>query len=177
MLVDEVNEKRCNFEKIEETIVEVQRVLSQHGEYLSKNEPRTRALVIDRMLIALGWDIRDPARVLLEHRTNGNAMDYVLLSANGGFLAVVEAKAAEVGPKDKDRRDASGYAQEIGAQYAVLTNGGRWEAWKMMTSMPRKNNMIVEVHLTTGEVTEIASKLGKLHRDVLGVNPKPRCPR
>ena len=147
--------------------MEVQGVLFEHREYLSTNETRTRALVIDRVLTALGWDIRDPAWVRLEHRTNGNAMDYVLLTADGGFLAVVEAKAAEVGLKDKDRRDASGYAQEIGARYAVLTNGGRWEAWKRAPT-PRRDNMIVEVNLTTGEVAEIASKLGKLHRDVLG---------
>ena len=142
-------------------------MLSGHRDYLATNEARTRALVIDRVLTALGWDIREPEWVWLEHRTNGNAMDYVLLSGDGGFLAVVEAKAAVIGPKDKDRRDASGYAQEIGARYAVLTNGGRWEAWEMAPS-PRKDNIIVEVHLATGEVAEIASKLGELDRDILG---------
>ena len=149
-----------------ETITKVRQVLSEHADYLSTNETRTRALVIDRVLTALGWDIRDPAWVWLEYRTNGNAMDYVLRSAAGGVLAVVEAKAANFGAKDKDRRDASGYAQEIGARYAVLTNGGRWEAWKLGPT-PRKDNIILEVHLTTGKVAEIASKLEKLHRDVL----------
>ena len=153
---------------LEQSIREARRVLSEHSKYLSTNETRTRALVIDGVLTALGWDIKDPARVWLEHRTSGNAMDYVLLSVEGRCLAVVEAKAADIGAKDKDRRDASGYAQEIGAQYAVLTNGGRWEAWKMAPT-PRKENIVVEVHLTTGEVAEIASKLGKLHRDVLGM--------
>ena len=153
---------------LEQSIREARRVLSEHSEYLSTNETRTRALVIDGVLTALGWDVKDPARVWLEHRTNGNAMDYVLLSVEGRFLAVVEAKAADIGAKDKDRRDASGYAQEIGAQYAILTNGGRWEAWQMAPT-PRKENIIVEVHLTTGEVLEIASKLGKLHRKVLGM--------
>ena len=152
---------------LEQSILEARRVLAEHGEYLSTNEMRTRALVIDGVLTALGWDIKDPARVWLEHRSNGNAIDYALRSAQGGFVAVVEAKAADFGAKDKDRRDASGYAQEIGARYAVLTNGGRWEAWEMAPT-PRKENMVVEVHLTTGEVAEIASKLGKLHRDVLG---------
>ena len=166
-MADRESGKRSN---LDETIVEVRRVrrvLSEHREYLSTNETRTRALVIDGVLTALGWDIRDPARVWLEHRTNGNVMDYVLLAADGEFLAVVEAKAADVGAKGKDRRDASGYAQEIGARYAVLTNGGRWEAWEM-APMPRKETIIVEVHLTTGEVEDIASKLGSLHRDVLG---------
>ena len=94
-------------------------------------------------------------------------MDYVLLSEKREVLAVVEAKSADSGPKDKDRRQASGYAQEIGARYAVLTNGGRWEAWKMVQGTPRRDNIFVEVHLTTGEIGEIASTLGTLHRDVL----------
>lgn len=152
---------------LEESIGEARSVLSRHSDYLAKNETRTRALVIDGVLIALGWDIRNPGRVWLEHRTNGNAMDYVLLSAGGDFLAIVEAKAAGVGAKDKDRRDASGYAQEIGARYAVLTNGSRWEAWEMAPS-PRKENILVEVHLATGELSELALKLGKLHRNILG---------
>ena len=163
-MADRESRKTDNLEK---TITEVRRALSEHGEYLSANETGTRALVIDRVLTALGWDIREPAWVRLEHRTNGSKMDYVLLSADDRFLAVVEAKAAGVGAKGKDRREASGYAHEIGARYAVLTNGGRWEAWEM-ASTPRRDNIIVEVHLTTGEVAEIASKLGKLDRDVLG---------
>ena len=72
-------------------------------------------------------------------------MDYVLLSSPDQFLAVVEAKAADSGPKDTDRRQASGYALEIGASYAVLTNGGRWEAWKIVQQKPRKENIVVEV--------------------------------
>ena len=66
-----------------------------------------------------------------------------------------------------DRRQASGYATEIGARYAVLANGGRWEAWEMVPGKPRKESIIVDVHLTTGEVAEIASTLGKLRRDIL----------
>ena len=152
---------------LEESITEARRVLTEHYKYLSGNETRTRALVIDAVLIALGWDIRDPARVSLEHRANGNKMDYVLLSLPGQFLAVVEAKPADSGLKDTYRRQASGYATEIGARYAVLTNGGRWEAWEMVQQKPRKDCILVEVHLTTGEIAEAAAKLVKLHRDVL----------
>ena len=31
----------------------------------------------------------------------------------------------------------------------------------------QKKSILVEVHLTTGEIAEIASTLGKLHRDAL----------
>ena len=153
--------------QLEESIKEARRVLTDHHEYLKGNETRTRALVIDDVLTALDWDIKDPARVWLEHRANGNWMDYVLRSPSGESLAVVEAKPADSGPKDADRRQASGYATEIGARFAVLTNGGRWEAWEMVQQKPRNDCIVVEVHLTTGEIAEIAATLEKLHRDVL----------
>ena len=152
---------------LEESIAEAQKALTEHEEYLRGNEPRTRALVIDGVLTTLGWDIKDPARVRLEHRANGSKVDYVLVSSAHDFLAVVEAKAAGLGLKGMDRRQASGYATEIGARFAVLTNGGRWEAWEMGQQEPRKESIIVEVHLTTGKIAKIASDLGKLHRDVL----------
>ena len=150
-----------------EKIQEARRVLSEHYDYLRGNETATRALVIDGVLTALGWDITNPARVRLEHRANGNKVDYVLVSSEGGFLGVVEAKPADSGPKESDRRQASGYAAELGARYAVLTNGGRWEAWEMVQQKPRRETIFVEVHLTTGEIGEIASTLRKLQRGSL----------
>ena len=152
---------------LDKSINEARRVLTEYDKYLRGNETATRALVIDGVLTALGWNIKDPARVRLEHRANGNKVDYVLVSSAGAFLAVVEAKPADSGPKETDRRQASGYAAEIGARYAVLTNGGRWEAWEMVQRRPRKESMVVEVNLTTGQIAEIASTLRKLHRDAL----------
>ena len=113
--------------------------LAAHDNYLRGNELATRALVIDVVLDGLGWNIRDPERVRLEHRVNGkHKVDYALVSTAGGFLAVVEAKAADAGTQGKHVRDASGYATELGASYAVLTNGGRWEAWGMAQGRSRR---------------------------------------
>ena len=152
---------------LEKSIKEARRVLTEHHVYLRGNETATRALVIDGVLTALGWDIKDPARVRLEHRANGSKVDYVLMASAGSFLGVVEAKAADSGSSDMNRRHASGYAMEIGARYAVLTNGGRWEAWEIVQQKTRRQNTFIEVNLTTGEIAEIASTLRKLHRDTL----------
>ena len=154
---------------LEKSIAAARRILKEHYEYLAGNETATRVVVIDRVLTALGWDVRDPAQVWLEHRANGSKVDYVLLSSSREPppLAIVEAKAADSGPKDMYRRQASGYATETGARYAVLTNGGRWEAWEMAQGKPRKESMFVAVHLTTGEIAEVASKLGKLRQEAL----------
>ncbi len=153
---------------LQESIAEARRILTEHNDYLRGNEAATRALVIDEVLGALDWNIKDPSRVLLEHRANGNKVDYVLLSTDDEFLAIVEAKAADSGPKEADRRQASGYATEIGARYAILTNGSRWEAWEIVQKKPRKDSIIVETHLTTGDIANIASKLMFLHRQELG---------
>ena len=153
--------------QLEKSIEEARRVLTIHHEYLKGNETRTRALVIDDVLTALGWDIKDPARVWLEHRANGSCMDYVLRSSSGGFLAVVEAKPSDSSLKDADRRQATGYLAEIGAHYAVLTNGGRWEAWEIVTGTPRRESMFVEVNLATGDIPQLAAELEKLSHDVL----------
>ena len=110
---------------LEESIKEARRVLTEHHKYLSGNETRTRALVIDDVLTALGWNIKDPARVWLEHRVNGNKMDYVLLSSASQFLAVVEAKPVGSGQKDKDRRQASGYAT---GNRRPLRGADKWRA-------------------------------------------------
>ena len=123
---------------LEESIEKARRVLTEHDKYLRGNETATRALIIDGVLTALGWDIKDPERVRLEHRANGNKVDYVLVSIAGKFLAVVEAKAADSGQKETDRRQASGYATEIGARYAVLTNGGDGKRGRWCSRNPER---------------------------------------
>ena len=70
----------------------------------------------------------------------------------------MEAKPADSGPKDADRRQASGYAAEIGARYTVLTNGRRWEAWKIVPGKPRKESVFVEVSLATGDIPKLAAE-------------------
>ncbi len=166
MVDDELNSE-APMPSLEQKIRETRKTLSDHIEYLSGNETATRSLIVDVILTALGWNVRDPKRVRLEHRANGNKIDYILLSTAGNCLAVVEAKAANQGIKDSDRRQASGYAAEIGARYAVLTNGIRWESWEMVPQTPRKMSIIVEVNLTTGEISQIAQYLRKLSPSVL----------
>ena len=152
---------------LEQRIEAARNVLGEYDDYLRNNETATRTVVIDPVLTALGWDVTKPARVKVEQKFNGNQIDY-LLFANERILAVVEAKPVD-SSLHKHRKQASGYASEVGARYAVLTNGGRWEAWEMVTQRPRSEGVFVETNLTTGEVAEIASTLRRLHRDELGV--------
>ena len=70
---------------LEASIDRARRVLVAHHDYLRGNEMATRALVIDVVLDGLGWNIRNPERVRLEHRVNGkHQVDYALVSTAGG---------------------------------------------------------------------------------------------
>ena len=152
---------------LEDSIETVRKLLTKHEKYLSGNETATRILIIDPVLTALGWDVRCPKFVKLEQVFNGNKTDYILLQANDGILAVVEAKPV-YSALPRHQKQASGYATEVGAPYTILTNGVRWEAWEMVPLRPRNENVFVEVSLTTGNVKEIASTLRKLARGVIG---------
>lgn len=151
--------------------------LSEHNGYLSPDETRTRVLLIDPMLRTLGWDVLDPARVRLEHRddddsdTRGNKMDYVLFSENERPLAVVEAKRLADWPRDRARGQASGYAVALGAPYAFLTNGARWEGWEIRRGERPQSTMFVQVNVESGTLQEVARGLLPMHRDRLGSHP------
>jgi hypothetical protein len=59
----------------------------------SLKEYSTRTIVIDFLLEALGWDVRDPDEVCLEYPTiDGKSVDYALL-INKKPVLLVEAKA------------------------------------------------------------------------------------
>ncbi len=155
--------------KLEEAVTTARQRLMKFDEYVRVDETRTRMFIIDEILNGLGWRVLDPQLVLLEHRENGNKMDYVLVIEGKRHLVVVEAKRSQELLNDGYRRQASGYATELATEYAVLTNGARWEAWNMNTGKPRRDSMIVEVNITTGDIEEIVSQLMALHCEVLGI--------
>ena len=104
----------------------------------------------------------------MELEDNGNNIDYVLVGEKQIYLAVVEAKRSKEGLSNTHRRQASGYATELGIRYVVLTNGTRWESWEMNTGKPRREAKILEVSITTGDIEKITSQIAAIHREVLG---------
>lgn len=149
-----------------DAIATVRSVIRDFDDYM-QDEFRTRVIIIDPILKALGWDVTNPSRVRLEDRENGNLIDYVLMKENNDHFAVVEAKAYRKGI-DIHRKQASGYAVAIGARYVILTNGSRWEAWKVVAGSPRRDNMVVEANISTGGIEQVADLLLLLSYERLG---------
>ncbi len=112
----------------------------QVADSLQWNEAKTRALLIDAMLLQAGWDIQNPDQVGQEvevkfpNNPSGKGyVDYVLWGDNGQPLAVVEAKKpnkSDQGGREQARLYADALEQ-MGYMRPVIfyTNGYETSIW------------------------------------------------
>lgn len=156
-------------EALKEQVCRIRSIYDRFHDHIREHEVRTRAVLIDPILREIGWDVADPSRVRLEEKANGNVIDYLLYKDNRKY-AVLEAKRLRES-LDTHRKQASGYAVEVGVLFVLVTNGMRWEAWKITPGSPRKNSVIAEINLTTGDAEEVAASLQRLSYDALGSQP------
>jgi len=119
-------------------------------------EAQTRAELIDKRLLASGWDVSDHTLVVEEYFINGSSSvkdaspysknkfsDYILLGRDGKPLAVVEAKRTS---KDAElgREQAKQYAKHIQEEFNIplpfcfYTNGNDIYFWDIGNYPPRK---------------------------------------
>ena len=76
-----------------QTIEMLRARVSKYAPDLSKNEIRTRAVLIDPMLKVLGWDAADPALVTVEYEVPPGRADYGLRRGlDNPPVILVEAK-------------------------------------------------------------------------------------
>ncbi|EIW90052.1 DEAD/DEAH box helicase [Alishewanella agri BL06] len=113
----------------------------QVADSLQWSEAKTRALMIDAMLLQAGWDVSDPEKVGQEvevdfpNNPSGKGfVDYVLWADNGQPLAVVEAKKSGNTSLQAGREQARMYAdslERMGYQRPVIfyTNGYETFIW------------------------------------------------
>ncbi|WPC04715.1 DEAD/DEAH box helicase family protein [Pseudomonas benzenivorans] len=106
---------------------------------LQWNEAKTRALLIDAMLVQAGWDISNPSQVGQEVEVDfpdnvsgkGRA-DYVLWGDNGQPLAVIEAKKSGNVSLQAGREQARMYAdgfERMGMQRPVIFYSNGYETF------------------------------------------------
>jgi hypothetical protein len=134
-------------------------------------ETPTRTIVIDPLLEALGWDVRDPDEVHLEYPTiDGKSVDYAL-KLNQRPVLLVEAKAIGDPLEDvKAITQVVGYAANNGIVWCVLTNGVKWQVYRSMEKCPAPDKLMFEVSLDPAEsdgmsIEQVAAKLWRLSRE------------
>lgn len=132
------------------------------------NEANTKALLIEPMLSALGWDTIDVDQVEREYRVyDKTSLDYAL-RIDGDLKLFVEAKA--VGKQLDDKAFISqtvNYANNEGVVWCVLTNGLAYRVYKTNEPVAMQDKLLFEVDLTEGSTSEVAQALQLLGRGAL----------
>jgi predicted transport protein len=157
---------------LKKCIEALQSQLERHRHSSLKEYP-TRTIFIDPLLGALGWDVRDPDVVELEHATiDGKSVDYAL-KLHKKLALFMEAKQLNDPLTDvKDITQAVGYASNNGVEWCVLTNGIRYKIYKSSEPTPAPEKLLFEVSLdplANGGLStdQIATRLSRLSTDSL----------
>jgi predicted type IV restriction endonuclease len=130
-------------------------------------EENTKASLIDPLLEALGWDIRDPDEVSHEFRPSpkDNPVDYCLRLQRDTRL-LIEAKG--LGEDMRDRRwiaQTLGYATMAGAKWCVLTDGDEYLIYNATEAVEADLKLFRRIKLSEGRDDEAANVLGLISRD------------
>ena len=147
-----------------------------YGSSLSENEIRTRTVLIDPLLRALGWDVADLGVVVPEFAVRSLRADYALLGEDGSSrpAAIVEAKKLGAALDYQQRMQVLNYANSEGILHAVLTDGDHWELYDVFGRAPLEERQLLAVSVRNDPVHEAALRLLSLWRPNLASDsPKP----
>ncbi len=157
---------------VEKCIDTLRAQLERHRPSRLKEYP-TRTIFIDPLLLALGWDVRDPDEVELEYPTvDGKSVDYAM-KINRKVVLLMEAKQLEDPLDDvKSITQVVGYAANDGIEWCVLTNGVRYKVYKASERASAPDKLLFEVSIdprySAGlSVEQIAAQLSRLSRESL----------
>lgn len=133
----------------------------------SLSEADTKAVLIEPVLSALGWDTHDPDEVKREHQVyDGTTVDYAL-RLNLKPRLYMEAK--KLGEKlDNFAAKTINYANNDGIEWCVLTDGNVWRVYKSNAAGNVSEKLLFEVRLTdllTDEASEALVQLQSLSRE------------
>jgi hypothetical protein len=130
--------------------VTAQTVLERSREYdlSTLNEANTKALFIEPLLAALGWDVLDLNAVTREYSVfDGTFLDYALLVEKRPAL-FCEAKPTKKSLDDpKWMAQTINYANNEGVVWCVLTDGLRWRVFRANWPAPMDKKLAFEVTL------------------------------
>ena len=129
------------------TIETIKSRINEHRTSLAANETRTRQVLIDPLLSALGWDVSDPNQVELEYDVRGKRADYALKS-NGQVVGVIEAKSLRSPLEERETRQALTYANESAIAYMAVTDGDTWRMYDVFAVKPIEDRIIMEFSIS-----------------------------
>ncbi|MCL4333378.1 MAG: hypothetical protein M1290_06405 [Candidatus Thermoplasmatota archaeon] len=142
--------------KIIELVNALKDKISKYETDFSRNEALVRYSIINPFLIALGWDISNPAQVIPEYSTNAGRADYALLKENRKRpIAFLGAK--KLGTKE-DLGQHLNYCLQEGVKYFIATDGQKWELYDTHKDVPLFEKKSVEWDILNDDTSQIAIK-------------------
>lgn len=155
--------------------------LTSRGDYLRQDETRTRQVLIDPLLRALGWDVADPEAVELECRIpkqyagKNNKADYAFKS-DGKPVAFLEAKALGKDLVDDATIQVLNYANASGVPYMIVSDGNVWRMFDVFKPLPLNERILMdfEVGRDHGSICALRS-LAMWHPNIR-LNRPPESP-
>jgi hypothetical protein len=138
----------------------------------SLGEQNTKASLVEPVLEALGWDIRDPDEVFREFKptSKDNPVDYALTILRKPRL-FVEAKG--LGETLSDRRWISqvlGYATVAGVVWCVLTDGDEYRFYNATAPLDADEKLFCQVKLSGDDESDVANTLTLISRSNMEEN-------
>jgi hypothetical protein len=138
----------------------------------SLGEQNTKASLIEPVLEALGWDIRDPDEVHREFKptSQDKPVDYCLTLLRKPRL-LVEAKG--LGETLTDRKwigQILGYAAVAGVEWCVLTDGNVYRFYNATVALDAEEKLFFQITLSDGRDEEAAEALKLVSRNNMAEN-------
>ena len=158
---------------LKETIETLRKRIKEHRAYLEGYETRTRQVLIDPMLRALGWDVEDPHSVELEYGIKRKWVDYALMGSDKP-IAVIEAKVLGTSLDDDVKQQVLNYANTDGVDYMVVTDGDHWQMFDVFKRGQLEDRVLMEFQLTQDEPYACALKALGLWRPNLASGEPPK---
>lgn len=139
-----------------QTMVRVRASIEQirgHGEHVSEQD--TKAILIDPVLAALGWELNELDDVRREYRykPQDNPVDYALF-VFGRPRLFVEAKALGSALDRKCASQVLGYASVVGVGWCLLTNGDEYRLYNSAANVDVDEKLFRAVRLSDQETTD-----------------------
>ena len=141
-----------------------QSVIDNHRAHLSKNEIRTRNVLVDPVLRALGWDVSVREDVEVEYGAGKKRVDYALLGTERKPLVLIEAKKLDEELNSK-RTQMLTYCTELGVRHGVLTDGNCWDVYDLWQERTMDERRVLQVILSSRQPATAAWMLLRLWKE------------
>lgn len=129
------------------------------------NEADTAHLVMDILCDVFGY--KKIEEITSEHGIKGTFADLAVKVGNA-FRFLVEVKAINCELKVSHVTQVVNYAANLPADWVVLTNGVRWQAYKVNFAKPIEGTLVLDVDLSTSNLKEdeMSDLFGGLSKEV-----------